>query len=241
MTRIIAVDWSGAQGEQRSHKRIAVAEWAESAPSLKLSCGWSREQVVGHVIRRAHADPQLVVGFDFAFSFPEWFAKILGPDIATVWEAARASGESWLSQAPFWSLKRPRAIAGQPAFRATDRAGGVGSPKSIFQNVGNGQVGRGSVRGMKYLADLREAGFSIWPFDPARLPMVVEIYPTACYPNGNRRDIALLRTQLSAAGLEPDTGTDATLARVGGCARRGLRPDAHARTPRLLRPASGIL
>jgi hypothetical protein len=30
---------------------------------------------------------------------------------------------------------------------------------------------------MPILAKLHAAGFSIWPFDPPRLPMVVEIYP----------------------------------------------------------------
>jgi hypothetical protein len=30
---------------------------------------------------------------------------------------------------------------------------------------------------MPFLRDLQDAGFAIWPFDAARLPMVVEIYP----------------------------------------------------------------
>ena len=50
--------------------------------------------------------------------------------------------------------------------------------KSVFQLVGNGQVGRGSVRGMPHLARLRAEGFAIWPFDGARDRLVVEIYPS---------------------------------------------------------------
>ena len=51
--------------------------------------------------------------------------------------------------------------------------------KSIFQLVGNGQVGAGSVRGMPFLARLRAEGFAIWPFDAASARTVFEIYPTA--------------------------------------------------------------
>src|SRR5207249_2347049 len=49
--------------------------------------------------------------------------------------------------------------------------------KSVFQIAGAGAVGTGSLRGMPALLDLRAAGFAIWPFDPPRLPMAVEIYP----------------------------------------------------------------
>jgi hypothetical protein len=52
---------------------------------------------------------------------------------------------------------------------------GIG-PKSVFQIGGAGSVGTASLRGMPVLKRLREAGFAIWPFDQARLPMVVEMY-----------------------------------------------------------------
>jgi hypothetical protein len=40
-----------------------------------------------------------------------------------------------------------------------------------------GAVGTGSLRGWPVLRRLREAGFAVWPFDPPRLPAVVEIFP----------------------------------------------------------------
>lgn len=40
-------------------------------------------------------------------------------------------------------------------------------------------MGTGSIRGMPYLRYLRDAGFSIWPFDPPGWPAVIEIYPRA--------------------------------------------------------------
>jgi hypothetical protein len=50
-------------------------------------------------------------------------------------------------------------------------------PKSVFQLVGAGQVGPGSIRGMPMLRRLRARGFAVWPFDPFSMPLVVEIYP----------------------------------------------------------------
>jgi hypothetical protein len=47
----------------------------------------------------------------------------------------------------------------------------------VFHVLGPGTVGTGSIRGMPYLRQLREAGFSIWPFDPPSPWKVVEIYP----------------------------------------------------------------
>ena len=50
--------------------------------------------------------------------------------------------------------------------------------KSIFQLVGNGQVGAGSVLGMPLLTRLRERGFSVWPFDASAGRTAFEIYPS---------------------------------------------------------------
>lgn len=51
------------------------------------------------------------------------------------------------------------------------------TPKSVFQLAWPGQVGTGSLRGMSFLTDLLDAGFSVWPFQEPTCPMVVEIYP----------------------------------------------------------------
>jgi hypothetical protein len=51
------------------------------------------------------------------------------------------------------------------------------APKSPFQIGGAGAVGTGTLRGIPMLPRLRENGFSIWPFDEPRLPLLVEIYP----------------------------------------------------------------
>ncbi len=38
-------------------------------------------------------------------------------------------------------------------------------------------MGTGSIRGMPMLARLHQAGFHLWPFQAAELPLVLEIYP----------------------------------------------------------------
>ena len=91
----------------------------------------------------------------------------------------RSDGDDWLAPAPpFWNTRCDLAEAKR--FRACEtRLRAAGFPaKSVFQLVGNGQVGRGSVRGMPHLARLRADGFAIWPFDGASDRLVVEIYPS---------------------------------------------------------------
>jgi hypothetical protein len=111
-------------------------------------------------------------------------------------------GEQWLSaecaDVRFWGAHRrklPAEFAGERRermFRRADLACKVRShilepkarervrgiaPKSPFQIGGAGAVGTGSLRGIPLLARLRAAGFSVWPFDEPRLPLLVEIYP----------------------------------------------------------------
>ena len=38
-------------------------------------------------------------------------------------------------------------------------------------------MGTGSIRGMPMLARLHQAGFHLWPFQAAQLPLALEIYP----------------------------------------------------------------
>ena len=180
MTRFIAVDWSGAKAGARS--AIWLAE-ARDGRLARLERGRDRCEVVEHLIAAAASDPDLVVGLDFAFSFPLWFTEKVGArSVQELWSVVAEEGEQWLGRCedPFWGRpgrRRPKLLE---QLRRTEReaSGPVGAnPKSVFQIGGAGAVGTGSIRGMPYLLALRRAGFSIWPFhDPAR-PLVIEIYP----------------------------------------------------------------
>ena len=174
--RILAIDWSG----RRTNAGAAI--WlAEAADGklVRIEGGRDRREVIDDVLEEARRDPHLVVGLDFAFSVPAWFARSKGAGEArAVWRLVEQRGEDWLRdpQPPFWRTRQPEVA--EPVFRRTELAvAGQGiRPKSVFQLVGAGNVGTGSLRGMPFLLELSES-FTIWPFDVPRLPLVVEVYP----------------------------------------------------------------
>ncbi len=175
MPRAIAVDWSGAA--TGAERRIWIAEAVDGVLET-LEDGRSREQVIAWLCERRPALPAAVVGLDFSFSFPTWF---LGDaPIHETWERVEREGEQWLADCPppFWG--RPgRGRGEEPQFRVCEEALRVGAiaPKSTFQIGGAGAVGTGSLRGIPHLPVLRDAGWSIWPFDPPTAHVVAEIWP----------------------------------------------------------------
>ncbi len=195
--RWIAVDWSGALDPGAQRRGIWIADCrlhdqhdqdAEGHPCpVQLHRGESRT-AVEKLLREAAAEaPALIAGLDFSFSYPAAFLEQLGCTSAMAfWDRVSAEGESWLTQphAHFWGRGKVPRPAGHVApewfgYRRTELDAKVGKalPRSSFQIGGAGAVGTGSLRGIPMLARLRKAGFSIWPFDPPRLPLLVEIYP----------------------------------------------------------------
>lgn len=180
---ILAVDYSGAVKGAR--RKIWLAQ-ASSEALVALECGRDRRELALHLVGIAERRPSIVVGLDFAFSFPAWFLRERGVGRASeAWSLVGEEGERWLADCPppFWgrpARPRPPWDSARPRFRRTESVRpplrGIG-PKSVFQIGGAGAVGTGSLRGMPFLLELRAAGFSIWPFDPPRFPMIVEIYP----------------------------------------------------------------
>ena len=180
----MAVDWSGRR--KGSARHIWAAE-VDGGRLVFLENGRTGAELAEDLCRMASETPRLVVGLDFAFSFPAWFMAeqgfSAGPEL---WEAAEREGERWLAEClpPFWGRPgRGRPSLGVPGrhWRLTDLdvppTGPAIRPKSPFQIGGAGAVGTGSIRGMAVLARLRREGFAIWPFDPPSWPRVVEIYP----------------------------------------------------------------
>ena len=166
---VIAIDWSGARRPKGIW--LAVVQEGRLVESRSLC---TREEAAGYV--RDFPAP-LIAGFDFSFGAPEWFAREHGcSSIDDVWALAARDGDRWLApSAPFW---RDRCgVPREQRFRACEER--YPNAKSLFQLVGNGQVGAGSVRGMPLLAGLRAAGAAIWPFDRPGERTVIEIYPSA--------------------------------------------------------------
>jgi hypothetical protein len=186
--RVIAIDWSGA--ESGAARRIWLAE-AQDGSLVRLERGRTREQVAEFLLREGRRTPSLVVGLDFAFGFPAWFAAERAvADGPALWALAEREGDAWLRgcEPPFWGRpgKRRTVHDADRAFRRTERqaprVAGI-APKSVFQVGGAGAVGTGSVRGMPLLARLHEAGWRVWPFTEgscpvgAAAPTAIEIYP----------------------------------------------------------------
>lgn len=178
--RVVAVDWSGRAGRAAT-KSIWLAEVRDGSV-LRLENGRSREDIGTHLVELADEDPDLVVGLDFSFSLPAWFLVERGFTSAVdLWHVPDEEREGWLrcEAPPFWGLPgRPRPELPEHLRRTEARlsVGGI-RPKSTFQVSGAGSVGAGSVRGFPVLASLRSRGFSIWPFDDATAPAVVEMWP----------------------------------------------------------------
>ena len=174
---VVAIDWSGAKDRRAQTTTIRVAVVRDGS-SWELSGGRTREETVDYVLG---CEPPVLVGFDFSFGVPAWFAREQGcTTIDEVWALAARDGEAWLAPAsPFWRTRCDVPLERRYR-RCEERLRAQGFPaKSIFQLVGNGQVGAGSVRGMPLLARLRAEGFTVWPFEAASERTVFEIYPTA--------------------------------------------------------------
>jgi hypothetical protein len=177
---VIAVDWSGAATGAAHHIWLAHVVDGEL---VELGNGRGRGELVDTLVsRRADSPNGLVVGLDFSFSFPAWFARATScATVDEIWRTVGRDGEEWLRACapPFWG--RPGCLRPElPAHlrRAEEAITGRGvRPKSIFQIGGAGSVGTGSLRGMPYLPQLRAAGYTIWPFDPTSPWVVFEMYP----------------------------------------------------------------
>jgi len=173
---LVAIDWSGRLDDTGRTTWMAVIE---DGVFRRLENGRSRPELRDELIRLRDRTARLVAGIDFAFGFPQWYAKANGWTCGRdIWRAACRDGESWLISAtgPFWGRTTTRPQHPGDPLRQTEHETG-GSPRSIFQIGGAGAVGTGSIRGMRVLHELAEAGFAIWPFEPAGDATIIEIYP----------------------------------------------------------------
>ena len=181
--RCIAVDWSGAAKTSAQKKGIWIAE-AVNGELLHLESGCTRDEVIDILVKEIQSR-NVVIGLDFAFSFPEWYLQWWGlRSVWDLWELAGQEGEGWLKEKPypFWGgggTTKPPMREGHTEYRETEedlRSQGY-PPQSTFKLGLPGSVGTGTVRGLSALTRLQDAGAAIWPFDVPGLPMVVEIYP----------------------------------------------------------------
>jgi hypothetical protein len=170
---VVAVDWSGARDERAERAGIATAVVCDT--EVDVRSGRNRAETVEFV---RDLPAPVVVGFDFSFGFPAWVCECRSVTSAVdLWPIVAAEGEQWLATrcAPFHGWAKGDRPTDVELLRVTERHVRA---KSTFQANGRGTVGTGSLRGIPYLATLRDAGFAVWPFDDARDRTVVEIYPS---------------------------------------------------------------
>lgn len=192
----VAIDWSGAKGKR--HKGIAIAEAREDLAPRLVRPGhiWSREEVLGWLLRRAAKEPTLF-GFDFSFAPPLIERGEYLPGEPNVPKTAREfwgyvdsrssdqdlGAASFLEQAHrshFYFGIADGVKAAFMHFRQCDarlNAQGGRKTASAYDAIGAAQVAKASFSGMRFLHALH-GRVPIWPMDP--LPKhgsaVVEIY-----------------------------------------------------------------
>ena len=192
----VAIDWSGAKGKR--HKGIAIAEARGDAAPRLIRPGhiWSREEVLGWLLKRAEKEPTLF-GFDFSFAPPLGESGEYLPGEPGVPTTAREfwayvdsrSDDVDLGAASFLELAHRRHFyfgiadgvkADFMRFRQCDqqlnRQGGR-KTASAFDAIGAAQVAKASFSGMRLLHRV-DGKVAIWPIDPLpeRGSAVVEIY-----------------------------------------------------------------
>ena len=192
----VAIDWSGAKGKR--HNGIAIAEArGQLAPRLvRPSHVWSREEVLGWLLKRAAQEPTLF-GFDFSFAPPivEKGEYLLGePGVPKTarefWGYVEAlcddddlGAASFLEQVHrkhFYFGIADGVKADFVRFRQCDARlnAQVGrKTASAYDAIGAAQVAKASFSGMRFLHRL-DGKVAIFPMDPvpAHGSMVVEIY-----------------------------------------------------------------
>lgn len=205
-SRVLAVDWSGAR--TGASRKIWLAE-IQAGRLLRLENGRDRDDITQLLVEtvadaRRH-DERVVIGLDFGFGVPAWYADRegwrTGDDVWRAFTAERADAVLAAPTFPFWGRgaqrTRPAALhedGPTPPLRETERTlRGRARPFSVFQLVGAGSVGAASLRGMPTLRALADAGALIWPFDDdvgGAVTVVAEVWPRLAAPTVNKSDAA---------------------------------------------------
>lgn len=242
-THYAAVDWSGASGERHKGIAVAIIGAADPAPTLvRPGHVWSRIEVLHWLLDET--PPDTLIGFDLGQSLAHADRGAFFPGWADSPETARdlwALVESICADEPHLGVStfvdHPQASryfrrhglregdlfgaegmpGGRGRMRVTEHAQALAGcrPTSNFNLVGAGQVGKGSLSGMRLFHRL-PGDVAVWPMDA--LPkaggrVVVEIYTTlAAMAAGrsagrskvrNRGDLAVA---LAALGCEAEAG-----------------------------------
>lgn len=206
--QFIAVDWSGAKGPRLPGLQVACCPVGQAAPCLVRPPDqslWTRTSVWEHIIKAAETSGPVLAAFDMGLGLPfadhnAYFPRMASspPDVRSLWKVVdnhcKESADFYASpfchppspfapyfnapgyRGPLFDIQRCRIT--EHACRSRTR------PSSVFNGVGAGAVGLGSLAGMRLLHHAIKAPskliIAIWPFDqvsPQTDIVIVEMFP----------------------------------------------------------------
>jgi hypothetical protein len=205
--QFMAIDWSGARGPRLPGLQVAVCRPGTKAPVLMRSPvdgGWTRSVLRDELLRAAREHGPVLAGFDMSVAFPFcdtgcYFPECddSPPGVRALW---RLVDETSRDAPDFYA--RPFTEPGQRFAEFFNAPGHRGTrydltrlrvtdqhclrwtrPSSVFNGVGPGSVGTGSLAGMRFfhaMKQQREVRLAIWPFDQIRGDeklILCEIFP----------------------------------------------------------------
>lgn len=203
----MAVDWSGAKGPRLPGLQAAWCRPGRPSPTLFLpppGTTWSRHGIVNATLDAAKRHGPVLLGIDAAMAFPfvDRRAYFPGhphspPNVESLWRAVERESDN---ADDFYAGSFGRAgkifadYLNTPGHRGTHFDNQRGRltewkcretwtrPSSVFNGVGAGSVGMGSLAAMRLALALRRRQnlrIAIWPFDPIAGAdvVVVEIFP----------------------------------------------------------------
>jgi hypothetical protein len=225
-SEFIGIDWSGsreyARGEDGEFPiQIASCESSEGVLELHQPTDihnprwqdnrWSRTTVFNWLIDRVRANVQgtgpILIGFDFALSFPftdkksffpgedppteTWqdLLELLGSKAGIDFDPSPFIDDAFYKR--FFLTNANRGTDYLPRHRVTERPEYLQdlSPANVFKLIGGDQVGRGSVSGLAMIRSLKASlgeDLFLWPFEgivpnSKAKAVVVEIWPRMLY------------------------------------------------------------
>lgn len=190
--QFIAIDWSGARGPKLPGLQVASCRPGRGAPRLvrpPTGGHWTRTGLLEFLLATAATDGPVFAGFDMSVAFPfcdlgTYFPghpqQVVCPrDLWATVDAISHEAEDFYAR-PFTQPGQPYAdYFNAPGYRGpkydikrlrvTDqRCLAWTRPSSVFNGVGPGSVGTGSLAGMRFfhaVKQQRRVRAAIWPFD----------------------------------------------------------------------------
>lgn len=204
----VAVDWSGAKGPRLPGLQVATCQPGHQAPRLIRPPNkslWTRTTVWQHIVQMAEIQGPVLAAFDMGLGLPymdcdRYFPglKSSPPNAESLWQQVdqqcQQSADFYAGPfcqppskfAPYFNAPGYRG----PRFdiqrcRVTEQVCRQWTrPSSVFNGVGAGSVGLGSLAGMRLLHHVTRTPISlnvaIWPFEAVTTQtdiVIVEMFP----------------------------------------------------------------